>query len=102
MGFGFGDAVIAELLQDEGLWPDLPRTIQDVVFAFGDEEQPAAIRVATRLRAAGRQVELSLGRAKLKRVLGDADKAGAERVYLIGPDERARGVVKVRDLAAQQ
>ena len=41
-------------------------------------------------------------RNKLKRVLGDADKAGAERVYLIGEDERERGVVKVRDLAAKE
>jgi histidyl-tRNA synthetase len=102
VGFGFGDAVIAELLEDEGLWPDLPRKVEDVVFAFGVEEQPAAIRVATRLRAAGRQVELTLGRTKLKRALGDAVKAGAERFYLIGSEERARGVVKVRDLAAQE
>jgi histidyl-tRNA synthetase len=102
VGFGFGDAVIAELLQDEGLWPDLPRRVEDVVFAFGPEEHPAAIAVATRLRRAGRRVELSLGHAKLKRVLGDADKAGAERVFMIGSDERSRGVVKVRDLARKQ
>ncbi|MFO0690103.1 MAG: histidine--tRNA ligase [Myxococcota bacterium] len=99
VGFGFGDAVIGELLEDEGLWPALARDVQDVVFAFGPEEKPAAIAVATRLRAAGRRVELALGTAKLKRVLGDADKAGVERVWLIGEDERARGVVKVRDLA---
>ena len=61
----------------------------------------AAIVVSTRLRAEGRRVELCLGQSKLKRVLGDADKAGAERVFLIGEDERSRGVVKVRDLAAK-
>jgi len=102
VGFGFGDAVIAELLQDEGLWPEVPRKVQDVVFAFGEAEKSAAIRVATRLRANGRQVELCLGKSKLKRVLGDADKASAERVYLIGGDELERGIVKVRDLAAQE
>lgn len=101
VGFGFGDAVIAELLQEEGLWPDLPHDVQDVVYAFGPEEKPAAIGVATRLRASGRRVELVLGHPKLKRVLGDADKAGVLRVYLIGEDERGRGVVKVRDLARQ-
>ena len=102
VGFGFGDAVIAELLTDEGLWPDLARDVQDVVYAFGPEEKPAAIAVSTRLRAEGRRVELCLGQSKLKRVLGDADKAGAERVFLIGEDERSRGVVKVRDLAAKE
>jgi histidyl-tRNA synthetase len=40
------------------------------------------------------------GRAK--RVLADAGKAGAERVLLIGPDELARGVMKVRDLRARE
>lgn len=102
VGFGFGDAVIAELLTDEGLWPELARDVQDIVYAFGPEEKRAAITVATRLRDAGRRVELCLGQSKLKRVLGDADKAGVERVFLIGEDERARGVVKVRDLAAQE
>jgi histidyl-tRNA synthetase len=99
VGFGFGDAVISELLEDEGLWPALPREVQDVVYAFDAAQKPAAIAVARRLRAAGRRVELSLGSAKLKRVLGDADKAGVERVWLIGEDELARGVVKVRELA---
>ena len=99
VGFGFGDAVIAELLEDEKLWPDLPRDVQDVVYAFGPSEKAAAIGVATRLRSEGRRVELCLGQTKLKRVLGDADKAGAERVFLIGEDELARGVVKVRILA---
>jgi histidyl-tRNA synthetase len=101
-GFGFGDAVIGELLEDEQLWPSLAREIDDVVFAFGPEEKAAAIRVADRLRRAGRNVELSLGSSRLKRVLGDADKNGAARVYLIGQDEHARGVVKVKDLATQQ
>jgi histidyl-tRNA synthetase len=102
VGFGFGDAVIGELLEDEGLWPLLTRKIEDVVYAFGPEEKTAAIAVANRLRRDGRKVELSLGQTKLKRVLGDADKNGALRVFLIGEDERARGVVKVKNLATKQ
>jgi histidyl-tRNA synthetase len=102
VGFGFGDAVIGELLEDEGLWPTLTRPLDDVVYAFGPDEKPAAIRVANRLRSEGRKVEFCLGTAKLKRILGDADKAGAQNVYMIGEDERARGVVKVKNLATQQ
>jgi histidyl-tRNA synthetase len=100
VGFGFGDVVIQELLADRGLLPDVPRRVDDVVFAFGDAERPAAIRLATRLRAAGRSVELALGHAKLKRALADADRSGASRALLIGPDEAARGVARVRDLAS--
>lgn len=102
VGFGFGDVVIGELLQDEGLWPTLMPDVQDIVYAFGPAEKPAAIRVADRLRKEGRRVELSLGKVKLKRLLGDADKAGADRVFLIGEDELARGVVKVRDLGQKE
>lgn len=102
VGFGFGDAVIGELLEDEGLWPRLERKVEDVVYAFGPDEMVAAIRVARRLREAGRRVELAPGGAKLKRVLGEADRSGAARVHLIGGDELARGVVKVKDLSTKQ
>lgn len=99
VGFGFGDAVIHELLQEHGLVPSLARELDDVVFAFGEAEHPAAIGVAQRLRAAGRRVELVLGHPKPKRVLADADKSGAARVWLLGPDEVARGSARVKSLA---
>jgi histidyl-tRNA synthetase len=120
VGFGFGDAVISELLEDEKLWPELSRDVQDIVYAFTSSkssdssnskngtppdagaEKAAAIAVARRLRAQGRRVELTLGKAKLKRVLGDADKAGAERVFMIGEDELRRGVVKIKELATKE
>ncbi|MGH0030233.1 MAG: histidine--tRNA ligase [Myxococcota bacterium] len=100
VGFGFGDAVIQELLADKGKLPELPHRVDAVVFAFTDAERPAAVRLASRLRAEGRSVELVLATVKLKRALADADRAGARRAYLIGPDELARGEVAVRDLAS--
>jgi histidyl-tRNA synthetase len=100
VGFGFGDVVIGELLADQGLLPDCARALDAVVFAFGEAERPAAIRVARALREADASVELVLDQPKLKRVLTDADKAGARRIYLIGPEELARGEVLVRDLAS--
>ena len=55
--------------------------------------------MARRLRANASRVELVLGRAKLKKVLGDANSLGVRRVWLLGPDEVGRGVVKLRDLS---
>jgi histidyl-tRNA synthetase len=98
VGFGFGDAVVTELLADRQLLPDLPRRLDALVFAFSEAQRPAAIRLATRLRRAGQSVELALSEVKLKRALADADRAGARRAYLLGPEELARGVVAVRDL----
>lgn len=96
VGFGFGDVVIAELLAERGLLPAPAREIDAFVFAFSDAERAAAIGLASRLRRAGSSVALAFG-GKLKRALEDADRAGARRVYLLGPDELARGQVRVRD-----
>jgi histidyl-tRNA synthetase len=73
-----------------------------VVFPLGEAERPAAMRLARSLRSAGQTVELVLGTLKPKRVFADANKAGARHVYLIGPEERARGVVRVKNLATEE
>ena len=70
-----------------------------MVFAFGESERAAAIGVAQRLREAGRAVELVLGHPRAKRVLAEADRGGAARVWLIGPEERERGVSRCKNLA---
>jgi len=98
-GFGLGDVVVLELLADLGLVPGLPRALDAVVVAVSEAERPAAVRAARRLREAGRAAELVLGTPRLKRVLQDADKNGAREVWVIGADEAARGVARVRELA---
>jgi histidyl-tRNA synthetase len=102
-GFGFGDAVIFELLEARGLLPQIPRALDCVVIAIPDAEHEAAlrraaIRHAAGLRGEGLAVELALG-LPLKRALRNADRAGATSAHLIGADELRRGAVKVRDLA---
>ena len=98
VGFGFGDVVIVELLKDHGLLPELGRELDDVVYAFGEDERPSAVALAHCLRAQGRAVQLVLGRPKLKKVMQEVDRVGAARIHLIGPDELAQGVAKVREL----
>jgi len=98
VGFGMGDAVIHELLSDKQLLPELPPGIDDVVYAFGEAERPAAVAVANRLRSEGRRVDLVLGTPRLKRVMADANRRSVARIWLLGPDEVGRGMAKVRDL----
>lgn len=101
-GFGFGDAVIAELLAEKKLLPELARDLDAVVVALaedaGSAEAAAAIRLARQLRGAGESVELVLEEPRLKRALARADRAGAARIYWIGADELRSGRAKVRDL----
>ena len=98
VGFGFGDSVIAELLSEKKRLPELPRSLDAVVYAFSEAERAVAVRVARALRADDRSVELVLGEPRLKRVMADADRAGAREIHLLGPDEVARGEVLIRDL----
>jgi histidyl-tRNA synthetase len=48
VGFGFGDAVIVELLKDKNLLPAISHTVDDVVFVFDSDLRAAACSVATR------------------------------------------------------
>lgn len=105
VGFGFGDAVIVELLRAENLLPgaDDPgyaRRLDAVVYPMEEAQRPAAMRLAASLRAQGLAVELLLGTVRAKRAFADADRAGAARVFLIGPDELARNAVRVKELAS--
>jgi len=102
VGFGFGDETTLELLAEKQRKPELGRDLDDVVFALSEAERPAAIRVASHLRAQGRAVDLVLSGSRLKRVLADADRAGATRVVLIGSAELERSVMKVRELASRE
>ena len=58
-GFGFGDAVIFEMLQSKGLLPTLPAsTVQVVVFAMNADLRPQAMSIASSLRDAGVRVDM--------------------------------------------
>ncbi|NNL86618.1 MAG: histidine--tRNA ligase [Myxococcales bacterium] len=101
-GFGFGDAVITELLRDRGLLPELPHRIDGYVLALGASEQIAAARLAHQLRCDGQSIELALAPMRVKKALGEADRAGAKTLYVVGEDELARGVARARDLATRE
>lgn len=75
VGFGFGDAVILELLRDRRLLPELPQRVDDVVFAMEPALHPVACQAATALRGVGRRVDLVLEPKRLKWAL----KVGGER-----------------------
>ncbi len=65
-GFGFGDAVIVELLRDKGLLPALGHDVDDVVMAMDESLRPVACGVAARLRKQGRVVDLVLEPKRMK------------------------------------
>ncbi|KAH9325026.1 hypothetical protein KI387_005204, partial [Taxus chinensis] len=65
-GFGFGDAVIVELLKEKKLIPVLTQEIDDIVFPLDKELRQAAAMVASSLRSKGNVVDLVLEDKRLK------------------------------------
>lgn len=98
-GFGFGDAVIVELLKDRGLLPAFPHKVDDVVLVLDDALRAAGSGVAAALRGKGRRVDLVLEAKRMKWAFKHAERIGASRLVLVGEQEWAKGCVGVRDLA---
>lgn len=102
-GFGFGDAVIVELLKDRGLLPTLSHQVDDLVIAMDEALRPAACTAAARLRASGRKVDLVLEPGKkMKWAFKQAERCGASRLVLLAPDEWERGDVRVKNLETRE
>jgi histidyl-tRNA synthetase len=73
----------------------------DVLVTIMDEDgAPDALRLASRLRAAGRSADVYAGRGKLGKQLKYADRRGVRVAVIRGASERAAGTVTVKDLAS--
>jgi histidyl-tRNA synthetase len=98
VGFGMGDVVLAELLKEKGLAPSDMSSI-DVFLAFiTQEDLPHVLSLAHRLRAAGLRVEYALSPQAVGKQLKLADARHAKLAAVIGPDERARDEIVIKDL----
>ena len=91
VGFAIGDVVIRNLIEDT---PHALATMQDALAAESacdvflivadPGQQPAALSLATGLRAAGIAVSYSLGEAKFNKQFKAAEQAGAPLALVIG------------------
>jgi histidyl-tRNA synthetase len=92
VGWAAGVERLAMLIGDP---PTEPRPF--VVIPIGEEAEAMALTIAETLRSDDYRVELSYS-GNLSRRLRYANRIAARGALLIGEDERARNVVKVRDL----
>ena len=100
LGFGMGDVVLGELLRDRGLAPASAGTVDVFLAAIGSDDLPPMLGLAHELREAGLRVEYALAPQAVGKQLRLADSRGARVAIVIGPDDRARGEVMLKDLAA--
>ncbi|MBJ7258693.1 MAG: hypothetical protein JHD33_04060, partial [Chthoniobacterales bacterium] len=105
IGFGIGDVVLGDLLED------LPATkarmdaavaaaaAADVYVVVADESRRSeALGVVQLLRALGRRVDYPLGADKVGRQFKDADASGASFALVVGAEWPA---MKLKDLKAR-
>ena len=98
VGFGMGDVVLAELLKDKGLVPTDTSSI-DVFLAFITKDDLShVLALAHQLRDRGFRVEYALSPQAVGKQLKLADARNARLAVVVGPDERARGELVLRDL----
>ena len=100
LGFGMGDVVLTELLRDRGLAPAGAGTVDVFLAAIGGDDLQPMLGLAHELRDAGLRVEYALAPQAVGKQLKLADSRGARVAIVIGPDDRARGEVMLKDLRA--
>ena len=101
LGFGMGDVVLGELLRERGLAPAEVPSIDVFLAAITADDLPQVLGLARELRDAGLRVEYALAPQAVGRQLKLADARGARAAIVVGPDDRARGEVMVKDLAGK-
>lgn len=102
VGLGFGDVVVTELLKAR-LGLEAIRTRRGVAVGFmTDAERETALAVATRLRAAGKRVDLGLRAQKPKKFFAHADQSCAAEAVYIGPDDVAAGTARLKNLETRE
>ena len=101
LGFGMGDVVLSELLKERGLTTVATTGLDVFLAAVTTDDQPDLLALAHELRDAGLRVEYSLGVSSVRKQLELADARRSRYAVVLGPDERARGEVILRDLEAK-
>jgi histidyl-tRNA synthetase len=100
VGLGFGDVVIGELLLAKG-W-QVSGAMRDVAVGYMEAAQSAtAIAVAQALRRQSLSVDLALHPEKPKSFFGRAGAGSFRHAIYLGPDDVAKGVVRIKELATR-
>lgn len=97
-GFAIGDVVLGELLKDRGLAPPTPASIDVFVTGVTEADLAYVLKTAHELRDAGVRVEYALKPDALGKQLKLADTRQAALAVVIGPDDRAKGEVQLKEL----
>ena len=97
-GIGFGSGVERMLLAAAS--QEAPTSLDVFFVTLAPEARIAAIGLAGALREEGISADLDYGGRGMRAQFRQADRTGASYAAILGEDELARGVCKVRDMAS--
>jgi histidyl-tRNA synthetase len=98
VGFAIGDMTFGLLLEERGLAPAVTSSPDIYCVIGGPAERPDAFGYVNGLRSLGYRVEYPLKDVAFGKQLKAAVDSGAKVALIYGGDERAKQVVKLRDL----
>lgn len=98
VGFGMGDVVLRELLEERGLLPKYISAPDLYCVIGGQAERKRAFGDIYLLREAGYRVEYPMKQAGFGKQFKQADQSGARFALIYGEEEAAQVAVKVRNL----
>lgn len=99
VGFAMGDVMITTVLKEYSLIPDLNRVPADfLVTVFDEDSLIDAFGLSAELREAGLKVTVYPEAVRLQKQLKYGDRIGVRYAIIAGPDERAAGMVTVKNL----
>lgn len=96
-GFGLGYATLTLLLKEKNLLPKIDTAPDYFIAIINEEVKQKAIDIAQKLRK-DNKVEIDLKQRNLGNQFKFANKIGAKKVIIVGPDEVKQGKVKVKDM----
>ena len=100
VGFGMGDAVLAELLREKKI--AMPQTTGAEIFIVAEaKEQAMALQITGQLRRSGFSVDFDPGAGKWGKQLEMAEAKGARWALLVGR-EVAEGKLGLKELASRK
>lgn len=103
VGFGLGDVTLRDFLETHNLLPDLSKAKNNIFIGYFDQEsENICMTIAMKLREAGLHTELNLGRVKFKKLFKLAQSKGHKFVAMMGEDERAAGVIQIKNSESRE
>ena len=100
VGFGMGNVVIMDGLQELGKLPKLSNNVEYCIIPFNKQLYPKAANISEKILDAGKtmSIYMTLGKVRIAKAYAYADNIGAQYAILIAPREIRLNKIRVKNM----